>query len=73
MKRVRLSTLMLLVVIAALCVALGMERNRASRLEQRLPKFQVIKLPSAKLRGKVRGVERPSAVEPKEVSEGDKQ
>ena len=39
MKRVRLSTLMLLIVIAALAVALVMERNRSSRVEQQLPKY----------------------------------
>ncbi len=46
MKRVRLGTLMLLIVIAALAVALVMERNRSSRLEQQLPKYiEYIEMP----------------------------
>ena len=41
MKQFRLSTLMLLIVIAGLCVALMMERNRSARLERQLPRYQV--------------------------------
>jgi hypothetical protein len=36
MKRFRLSTLMLLIVIAALCVALVVQQQRASRREAEL-------------------------------------
>jgi hypothetical protein len=35
-KRFRLSTLMLLIVIAALCVALSVQRDRAARREAEL-------------------------------------
>lgn len=41
MKRFRLSTLMLLVVIAGLSVALVMERDRCARLEKRKPKYKL--------------------------------
>ncbi len=45
MKRFRLSTLMLLIVIAALCVALVVQHQRASRreaeLESRLDAAQI--------------------------------
>jgi hypothetical protein len=36
MKRFRLSTVMLLIVIAALCLALGVQLNRAARVEAEL-------------------------------------
>ena len=41
MKRFRLSTLLLLVVIAALAIALAMERNQSAALERRIPRITV--------------------------------
>ena len=41
MKRFRLSTLMLLVVIAALCVALLVQHDRAARREAELLRAQM--------------------------------
>jgi hypothetical protein len=75
MKRFRLSTLMLLIVIAALGVALVMERNRSARLEKQLPKYVLYKataISTAKTVGKAEGGRRPVGVEKSETKEGAK-
>jgi Flp pilus assembly protein TadB len=73
MRRIRLSTLMLLIVIAALIVALVMERNRSARLERQVPKavdMQARLLSSAKTKGKAVGGRQPAGVEASEAKEG---
>jgi hypothetical protein len=67
MRRIRLSTLMLLIVIAALVVALVMERNRSARLERQIPSYKSYMKAAAKP-----GSERPLSVgipKPKEENE----
>lgn len=73
MRRIRLSTLMLLIVIAALVVALVMERQRSARLEKRLPKYMTSKMkfvPLAKAAAKPGGG-RPPVVGIRKLKEGD--
>jgi hypothetical protein len=73
MKRFRLSTLMLLIVIAALIVALVMERRRSARLERQLPKYIVYKAtlgPNAKVKGIAIGGSRPAGVGASGAKEG---
>ena len=48
MKRFRLSTLMLLIVIAALVVALVRERGRSARLERQVPRAINMNIKSSK-------------------------
>jgi hypothetical protein len=71
MRRFRLSTLMLLIVIAALVVALVMERNRSARLEQQLSKRKTPKrrIVSFMKFAATPGGERPPAVEIPESKE----
>jgi hypothetical protein len=66
MRRIRLSTLMLLIVIAALIVALVMERNRSARLERQVPQvvdIQAMLISRAKTKGKAVGGRQPAGVE----------
>jgi hypothetical protein len=74
MRRIRLSTLMLLIVIAALVVALVVERNRSAWLERQVPRAIEIK-PMIKSYGKAAaksgGGERPVAVGTPRPKEGN--
>jgi hypothetical protein len=63
MKRFRLSTLMLLVVIAGLGIALVKERERSARLEQRTPIYKLSQGSISRLKLKV---EQIALTKPKE-------
>ncbi len=70
MRRLRLGTLMLLVVIAALVVALVRERTRSARLEKQVPKYTVSWPANAKTRGIAIGGSRPAGVKASEKKDG---
>lgn len=74
MRRFRLGTLMLLIVIAAIVVAMLMERNRSARPEGQWPKYtldKVLRNLFRKAVAKSGGGGRPAAVGTPKSREGD--